>query len=66
MRVEICRMCDPDRQTGCPKVSFNKELPTDKQVEISDDFGGRVFLSVSQMANLVKQIKDGSLDSFVS
>ena len=46
--VALLTMCEPNSQTGCPQVFLNKDASREQQVEIADDFGGKVKLSIDQ------------------
>jgi hypothetical protein len=54
----LCPACGPD---CCPVVSVDDSLPAEKQVEITDDFGGKISMSKAQLAIFVEQAKDGKI-----
>jgi hypothetical protein len=58
----FCGQCD----CGCPEVWVDHDAPAERRVIITDDFGQRVQLSLSQLADLVADVKDGVLDELVT
>ncbi|WP_176786013.1 hypothetical protein [Propionivibrio dicarboxylicus] len=40
----LCPACGPD---CCPEIFINESSPAGKQIEIIDDFGGKIYLSKS-------------------
>jgi hypothetical protein len=56
----LCPTCGPD---CCPEIFFDDSLPADKQVEIVDDFGGKISMSKKQLAIFVEQAKDGKIST---
>jgi len=41
----------------CPKIYIDESKPAAKQIEINDDFGGKVFMSKEQLWAFVDQAK---------
>jgi hypothetical protein len=62
MRKHIATLCPACEPTCCPEVFVDDAMPAEKQVEITDDFGGKVFMSKDQLALFVGQAKAGKLD----
>jgi hypothetical protein len=58
----FCGQCD----CGCPELFIDNEADEDKRVVITDDFGARIQMSVSQLHVLVSDIKDGALDALLA
>jgi hypothetical protein len=55
----LCPTCGPD---CCPVISLDSTLPEEKQIEIADDFGGKIYMSKQHFAALVEQAKAGKLE----
>ncbi|HEV2781017.1 MAG TPA: hypothetical protein VGX25_16665 [Actinophytocola sp.] len=51
---------------GCPEVWVDHDAPAARKVVITDDFGQRVHMSLSQLAELVADVKDGVLDELLA
>lgn len=47
---------------ACPEVYVDDSLRAEKQVEITDDFGGRIYMSKAQLSSFVDKAKNGDLD----
>lgn len=58
----FCGQCN----CGCPEVWVDHDAPEDRRVVITDDFGQRVQMSLSQLAELVADVKDGVLDELLA
>jgi hypothetical protein len=58
----FCGQCN----CGCPEVWVDHDAPEDRRVLITDDFGQRVQMSLSQLAELVADVKDGVLDELLA
>ncbi len=55
----LCPTCGPD---CCPVISVDDDLPKEKQIEISDDFGGKVHMSRDQLKAFVDQAISGQIN----
>ncbi|MBX4209557.1 hypothetical protein KW799_02620 [Candidatus Parcubacteria bacterium] len=64
MKQRVILLCGPGCCPACPEVFDNATAPAEKQVEITDDFGGKVAMSKSQFSVLVKSAKEGKLDNY--
>jgi hypothetical protein len=51
---------------GCPEVWVDHDAEAERSVIITDDFGQRVQMSLSQLADLVADVKDGVLDELLA
>ena len=56
--VTFCGNCD----CGCPEMFLDHNAPPERRVVITDDFGQRVQMSLSQLRTIVESTKDGVLD----
>ncbi|MCT2585783.1 hypothetical protein JT362_21945 [Actinophytocola sp. S1-96] len=50
---------------GCPTLWVDPDAVPSQRVEITDDFGQRIQMSVAQFANIVADAKDGTLDGLL-
>lgn len=62
---QVITFCGDDGR-GCPALWLDPDASNDRRVEITDDFGQRVQMSVAQLADLVDRVKGGALDDLVS
>ena len=51
---------------GCPTLWVDPDAVPSKRVEITDDFGQRIQMSLAQLANIVEDAKKGALDGLLS
>jgi len=51
---------------GCPTLWVDPDAVPSQRVEITDDFGQRIQMSVAQLANIVADAKNGALDGLLS
>jgi hypothetical protein len=58
----FCGQCS----CGCPELWLDHDAPEERRVVITDDFGQRVQLSLTQLADLVGDVKDGVLDDLLA
>jgi hypothetical protein len=58
----FCGQCN----CGCPEVWVDHDAEAERRVVITDDFGQRVQMSLSQLAELVADVKDGVLDELLA
>lgn len=56
--MTFCGNCD----CGCPELFLDHNAPPERRVVITDDFGQRVQMSLSQLRIIVESAKDGQLD----
>ena len=61
MRTKITTLCPTCGPDCCPEIFVDNSLPVDKQVEITDDFGGKISMSKDQLATFVEQAKAGKI-----
>ncbi len=54
----LCPFCGPG---CCPQIFVDDSLPEEKQVEITDDFGGKISMSKEQLKAFVEQSKSGKI-----
>lgn len=47
----------------CPAIYFDEEVTPPMQVRIIDDFGGEIYMSPYQLADLVRQMREIELVS---
>ena len=47
---------------GCPELFVDDAAVPDKRIVITDDFGQRIQMSVTQLADLVADVRRGVLD----
>ena len=50
---------------GCPTLWVDPDAIPSQRVEITDDFGQRIQMSVAQFANIVADAKNGTLDELL-
>jgi hypothetical protein len=50
---------------GCPELFLDHGADADRQVVLTDDFGQRVQMSLTQLSALVSDVKSGVLDHLV-
>lgn len=50
---------------GCPVLWVDPDATHDRRIEITDDFGQRVQMSLAQLADLVADVKKGALDEML-
>jgi hypothetical protein len=58
----FCGQCE----AGCPEVWVDHDATAERKVMITDDFGQRIHMSLSQLAELVADVKDGVLDELLA
>ena len=63
LRKEIAVLCPCNGQNHCPKIYSDDSMSVDRQIEITDDFGGKIFMSKDKLNVLVKQASDGKLNA---
>lgn len=51
---------------GCPELFLDHTADDDRRVVITDDFGQRVQMSLTQLSALVADVKSGVLDRLVA
>jgi hypothetical protein len=61
-KQHVTTLCAMPACEFCPKIYIDNEKPAAKQIEVNDDFGGKVFMSKEQLASFVDQAKEGKLD----
>jgi hypothetical protein len=60
--ARFCGKCD----CGCPELFLDHDADSARRVVITDDFGQRIQLSLTQLDDLVADVKSGKLDALVS
>lgn len=50
---------------GCPTLWVDPDAMPSQRVEITDDFGQRIQMSIAQLANIVADAKNGVLDNLL-
>jgi hypothetical protein len=50
---------------GCPTLWVDPDAMPSQRVEITDDFGQRIQMSLAQFANIVEDAKKGDLDGLL-
>lgn len=50
---------------GCPELFLDHSADDDRRVVLADDFGQRVQMSLAQLAALVADVKNGTLDQLL-
>jgi hypothetical protein len=50
---------------GCPTLWVDPDASPSQRVEITDDFGQRIQMSLAQFANIVEDAKKGDLDGLL-
>jgi hypothetical protein len=58
----FCGSCD----CGCPELFLDHNAPPERHVVITDDFGQRVQMSLTQFRDIVYAAKAGNLDQLLS
>jgi hypothetical protein len=58
----FCGQCS----CGCPELWLDHDASEERRVVITDDFGQRVQMSLTQLADLVGDVKDGVLDDLLA
>jgi hypothetical protein len=58
----FCGQCN----CGCPELHIDEAAEADKRVVITDDFGQRIQMSLSQLADLVADVRRGVLDEVLT
>jgi hypothetical protein len=51
---------------GCPELWVDHGADAERRVVITDDFGQRVQMSLTQLADLVADVKGGVLDGLLA
>lgn len=60
--TKITTLCDPNQPHTCPEITTDTTRPENKRLSITDDFGGKVEMSIGQFSVLIEQSKRGQLD----
>jgi hypothetical protein len=58
----FCGQCN----CGCPELWIDPDSPAEQRVVITDDFGQRIQMSLTQLNALVSDVKDGALDALLT
>ncbi|MEK7634655.1 MAG: hypothetical protein AAB396_02115 [Patescibacteria group bacterium] len=61
MRKKIMVLCPCNGQNHCPEIFSDDSLSINRQIEITDDFGGKIFMSKAQFNVFIKRAKDENL-----
>ena len=64
-RQQIAVFCG-ECSCGCPTLWVDPDAMPSQRVEITDDFGQRIQMSVEQLQVLVDDIKGGVLDNLLT
>ncbi|HEX3732157.1 MAG TPA: hypothetical protein VHU91_04435 [Mycobacteriales bacterium] len=59
--ARFCGKCD----CGCPELFLDHDASPERRIVITDDFGQRIQMSLTQLDDLVADVKDGRLDALV-
>ncbi|MGH3430733.1 MAG: hypothetical protein ACRDQZ_24735 [Mycobacteriales bacterium] len=59
--ARFCGKCD----CGCPELFLDHSASPERRIVIIDDFGQRIQMSLTQLDDLVADVKDGRLDALV-
>ncbi len=59
--ARFCGKCD----CGCPELFLDHDAESARRVVITDDFGQQIQLSLTQLDDLVADVKAGKLDALV-
>lgn len=62
---QVATFCG-ERGRGCPTLWVDPDATPNQRVEITDDFGQRIQMSVAQLANIVDDAKKGVLDGLLT
>lgn len=58
----FCGSC----KCGCPELYVDHNAEQDKRIVLTDDFGQRVQMSLTQWQDLVAEAKTGAFDALVA
>ena len=59
--ARFCGKCD----CGCPELFVDNDAVPEQRVVITDDFGQRIQMSLTQLDDLVTDVKAGKLDALI-
>ncbi len=59
--ARFCGKCD----CGCPELFLDHAAAPERRVVITDDFGQYIAMSLTQLDDLVADVKAGRLDALV-
>jgi len=59
--ARFCGKCD----CGCPELFVDNDAAPERRVVITDDFGQRIQMSLTQLDDLVTDVKAGKLDALI-
>jgi hypothetical protein len=62
--IRVATFCGKNSD-GCPVLWMDPDATHDRRVEITDDFGQKVQMSLAQLAELVADVKKGVLDELL-
>lgn len=60
--ARFCGKCD----CGCPELFIDHEAPEERRIVITDDFGQKIQMSVTQLADLTTDVKAGVVDHILA
>jgi hypothetical protein len=59
--MRFCCKC----HCGCPELRFAPDAPPERRVVMTDDFGGRIEISLDQFRTFLRHVKSGELEEAV-